>query len=161
MFSSSPSPDNVMALHGAFLLPNPSEQQARAQGVGLVFVISVSARLGQPMNPPQLFSSLLFLCPVLPRVVSHCFRKGHLFSAVQEAFGYTVKLLLHFHKWGNLWHYILKPGNRLWKIELLRSKHTGYCVKRELLHGCWAPVRKKGWGFFLGTAGKLKFNFFF
>lgn len=69
-----------------------------AQGVGLGFVVFVSAQIGQAMNRPQLLSSLKVLCPVPPGAVSCCFRKGHLFKAVPKAFVYIVELLLHLHK---------------------------------------------------------------
>jgi len=55
--------------------------------------------------------------------MSHHLRKGYLFNAVYKTFTDIVKLLLHLQKWGNWWNYILKLGNRLWRIVLiLRSK---------------------------------------
>lgn len=162
MFRSSPTPDLQWPSNSAFLPSNTFEQQARGTESCLGVVVSVSLlTLVRPWIHLSSLAHYMFLCPVLPSAVSPCLRKGHLFNAIQKAFFYTVKLLLHLYKWGNLWKHILKHGNRLWKIVLLKSK------AQRLLKGVvlYASVRKKTWWrqlwVFLASVGKLNFNFFF
>lgn len=136
MFRSSPTPDIQWPSTVPSSLQTPLNRPG-AQGVGLGFVVSLSLLT---LVRPWIHLSSLAHCffPVLCLTILG----KHLFNAVQKASVYTVKLLLHLHKWGNLWKYILKPGNRLWKVALLLRSKAHRLLQRVVLY---ASVRKEIW----------------